>query len=60
MTDDVREIRERIDDLNETLAELQRLGEEHDVPAVERIATRMDGTLTTLDAHVPPELVEED
>lgn len=59
MTDDVREIRERIDELSEILDELQELGEENDIPAVERIATRMDGTLTTLDAHVPPELVDD-
>lgn len=59
MTDDIREIRERIDELGETLDELQELGEENDIPAVERIATRMAGTLTTLDSHVPRELVDD-
>lgn len=59
MTDDIREMRERIEELSDTLDELQELGEENDIPAVERIAKRMDGTLTTLDSHVPPELVED-
>jgi hypothetical protein len=57
--DDIREMRERIDDIAEATERLQELGEENDVPAVERIATRIEGTLTTLDNQVPPELTDD-
>lgn len=57
---DLAELRRRIDDLAEAAAAVRELGEANDVPAVERGAVRIEGTLAMLDAHVPPELVEGD
>ena len=60
MTDnDIEQIRRRIDDITEAAEQLQELGAENDLPAVERTAKRIDGTVAPLDAHVPPELTDE-
>jgi hypothetical protein len=60
MTDqEIRQMRRRIDEIAEAAETLQELGEETDVPAVERTAKRIEGTLAPLDAHVPPELTDE-
>lgn len=60
MTDqDIQQIRKRIDDIAEAVQELQELGEENDIPVVERTATRIEGSLAPLDTHMPPELTEE-
>lgn len=60
MTDqDIQEIRSRIDDIAEAARELQELGEDHDLPVVERTAKRIDGTVRPLDEHVPPELTDD-
>lgn len=59
MTDDVQEIRERIDEIAEAAERLQELGDRQNVPAVERTAKRIEGTLTTLDNNVPPELTDQ-
>lgn len=60
MTDqDIQRMRDRIDEIDAALEELQQLGEQNDVPAVERSASRMAGTLVILETHLPPELLEE-
>ena len=60
MTDqDIREMRRRIDEIAEAARELRELGEETDVPAVERTAERIEGTLAPLDANVPPERTDK-
>lgn len=60
MTDqDIQQMRRRIDEIAEATRQLAELGEENDLPVVERTAERIDGTLAPLDAHVPPELTEE-
>ena len=60
MTDhDIQKIRDRIEQIEDAVDDLQQLGDDNDIPAVERTATRIEGALTTLDAHVPPELTED-
>lgn len=56
---DIEQMRRRIDDIVEATQKLRELGEENDVPAVERTAKRLEGTVTQLETHVPPELSEE-
>ena len=57
--EDLAEIRARIETIAEETAALRDAGAEHDIPAVERTAKRLQGTLSTLEANVPPEVVEE-
>ena len=57
---DVEELRRRIDDLAAAAADVRRLGESNGVPAVERGAARIEGTIAMLDAHVPPELLADE
>jgi hypothetical protein len=60
MTDnEIQQIRRRIDDIAEAAERLEELGAENDLPAVERTAKRIEGTVGPLDAHVPPELADE-
>ena len=56
--DDLREIREQIETIQAATERLRELGS--DVPAVERNAKRIQGSLSVLDAEVPPELLEEE
>ena len=56
--EDLREIREQIDELQATAARLQELGEEHDIPAVERNASRVGDVAGMLELNVPEELFE--
>lgn len=60
MTDqDIQQMRRRIDEIAEATQQLAELGDENDLPAVERTARRIEGTLAPLETHVPPELTEE-
>lgn len=61
MTDreQLREIAAEIETLTAAAARLQELGEEADLPAVERNAKRVEGVATTLSDNVPPEVTEE-
>jgi hypothetical protein len=60
MTDqDIHQMRERIDEIAEAVQELKELGEQNNIPAVERTATRIEGSLAPLETHLPPELTEE-
>lgn len=59
-SEDLAEISTRIDRVAADIEALQKLGEEHDLPAVERTAKRIEGTLSTLDSNVPPELTDGD
>lgn len=52
-TPDVEELRERVADLRDAAAALREYGEENDVPAVERNAKRVEGTVNVLEQHVP-------
>lgn len=54
-----REIAEEIERLEAATARLRELGEEADLPAVERNAKRVEGVVETLADNVPPELLEE-
>lgn len=56
--EELREIRDRIEAIEAATDRLRELGA--DVPAIERNAARIQGTLGMLDAEVPPELVETD
>jgi hypothetical protein len=49
-------IRERIEDLLDAAATVRELGAEHDIPAVERDAKRVEDVAATLDLNVPEEL----
>lgn len=54
--------REMADELETLLAAAERLralGEEADVPVIERNAKRIEGVATTLSDNLPPELTEE-
>lgn len=66
MTDDATrdsetyaEIAAEIDRLTEAAARLQELGDDADLPAIERNAKRVEGVATTLADNVPRELTEE-
>lgn len=54
-----REMAAEIEKLNEAVARLQELGEEAELPAIERNAKRVEGVATTLSDNLPPELTEE-
>lgn len=53
------ELAERIERLAETTEELRELGEEHEIPAVERNAKRIQGVLHVLEQNVPRDLIDE-
>lgn len=55
----LREMRALVDELAEDAAALQALGEEADVPAIERNAARLQGVIEQLDRNLPPELLED-
>ena len=55
----LRELADRIERLGETAAELRELGEEYEIPAVERNAERIEAVVEVLEQNVPEELVEE-
>lgn len=56
---ELRELAARVDRLAETAAELRELGEEHEIPAVERNARRVEDVVEVLKQNVPEELIEE-
>jgi hypothetical protein len=58
-TDDIRELREHIDELAAHAAALRECGERENFPAVERNAKRIEDTVAMLDMNVPAELLEE-
>jgi len=55
----LRAIAEEIETLNATVARLRELGEEADLPAIERNAKRVEGVASALSDNVPPELLDE-
>lgn len=55
---DPEELLARIENLEAAVADLQAYGETHDIPVVERTATRIDGTVATLYGNVPGGLEE--
>lgn len=52
------ELADRIDRLEEITGELRELGEEYEIPAVERNAKRIEGVVRVLEQNVPEELIE--
>lgn len=54
-----REMAAEIEKLNDAVTRLQELGEEAEMPAIERNAKRVEGVATTLSDNLPPELTEE-
>lgn len=55
----LEELRELVDRLTETTAQLRELGEREDIPAVERNAARLEGVLDQLRQNLPPESFNE-
>ncbi len=53
------EIDAEIAQLMETVERIQQLGEEAEIPAIQRNAKRVEGVATTLSDNLPEELVEE-
>ncbi|MFC6726453.1 hypothetical protein ACFQE1_19205 [Halobium palmae] len=58
-TPDIDELRERVADLRDAAAALREYGEDNEIPAVERNAKRVEGTVSVLEQHVPEPLDEE-
>lgn len=54
-----REMADELETLLTATERLRALGEEADVPAIERNAKRIEGVATTLSDNLPPELTEE-
>lgn len=61
MPDDDRfaEIAAEIEELSRAAEQLRKLGVDHDLPAVEKNAERVEGVAAALEDNVPPELYEE-
>ncbi len=57
--DDLTEIAAEIEAIREATERLRKLGENTDIPAIERNAVRLQGTLRTLEMEVPPEVFED-
>lgn len=57
--DDVEAIAAEIEAIREATERLRKLGEDNDLPAIERNAVRLQGTLRTLEMEVPPEAFED-
>ena len=58
-TDTYAEMAEELETLLAAAERLRELGDEADVPAVERNAKRVADTATALADNIPPELYEE-
>lgn len=50
---DIEELRERVAALEAATAALREYGEDNDVPAVERNAARIEGTVSVIKRNVP-------
>lgn len=62
MTDshpDLDELRALVDDVDDAIAALREYGDDHDIPAIERDAKRMQGTLSTVRQNVPGGLTDD-
>ena len=57
--DDLDELRALVADLDESAAALRAYGEANDVPAIERGAKRVQGTLDSVKQNVPGALVRD-
>ena len=57
--EDLEAIATELERIRESADRLRELGEESDLPAVERNAIRLQGTLRMLEAQFPPEIHEE-
>lgn len=55
----IEEMRTLVDELAETAAELREVGEEEDLPAIERNVARLEGVIEQLDRNLPAELLED-
>lgn len=56
----IEEIHAHVDDLTATAETLRQLGEESDLPALERNAKRIEGIADVLDRNLPPETLDEE
>lgn len=56
---DIDELRSLVTDAEASLDDLISYGEEHDIPAIERNATRLKGSFQQLKQNVPGALVDE-
>ena len=54
--DALAEMAALVEELAATTAELRSLGEDADLPAVERNAARLQGVIEQLERNLPPEL----
>lgn len=50
---DIEELQALVNDLEASLDAVRTYGLEHEIPAIERNATRMHGTLETIKQNVP-------
>lgn len=55
---DIEELQRMVADLEAGLDELRDYGEAHEIPAIERNATRMAGTLEMVKQNIPGGLAE--
>lgn len=56
---DHERVRELVAELESTVDELERYGAEHEIPAIERTAQRIAGTVDVLKQNVPGMLTRE-
>lgn len=50
---DIDELRERVAALSEAAEALREYGDAHDIPAIERSAARVEGTVRVIESNVP-------
>lgn len=55
----LEDIHAHVEDLTEAVEALRRLGDEEDIPAVERNAKRIEAAVDILDRNLPPETREQ-
>ncbi|MFB6078886.1 MAG: hypothetical protein ABEJ80_07915 [Halarchaeum sp.] len=56
---DIDELQRLVDDLEEATAALREYGDENDIPAIERNAKRIEGTVGIVKQNVPGGLTDE-
>ena len=57
---DLDELRELVEELADANDAVREYGDDHDIPAVERTAKRIDGTIATLRQNVPGTLSDRE
>lgn len=56
---DVEALLERVEDLEAAVAALREFGDEHDIPAIERNAKRIEGSTEAIRQNVPGGLTRD-